>query len=256
MTDAGSCSTPRRRLAVTRSPQARRRRSGLDDVSRRHRRRLRHRRADHRPPAAAARRPRAAGHQDRAQRGLDPVGPGRHRRCARPGRLPEEHLHDTLVAGCGVCDVEAVTALVHEGTGAGPRARRPRRRVRPRRRGRALAHPRGRPPPRPHRRTPAGTPRARRSPGRSSPRCDRVQDDPGIEVIEHALVVDLLQDNESRVCGVTLHVIGEGQIDGVGAAMRGPSCWPRAAWARSTPRRPTPRSRRATAWRRRCGQEP
>ena len=46
----------------------------------------------------------------------------------------------------------------------------------------------------------------------------RVQDDPGIEVIEHALVVDLLQDNDSRVCGVTLHVIGEGQMDGVGAA--------------------------------------
>jgi len=46
----------------------------------------------------------------------------------------------------------------------------------------------------------------------------RVVDDPGIEVIEHALVVDLLQDNDSRVCGVTLHVIGEGQRDGVGAA--------------------------------------
>jgi L-aspartate oxidase len=45
-----------------------------------------------------------------------------------------------------------------------------------------------------------------------------VVDDPGIEVIEHALVVDLLQDEDRRVCGVTLHVIGEGQIDGVGAA--------------------------------------
>src|SRR4029453_8198361 len=46
----------------------------------------------------------------------------------------------------------------------------------------------------------------------------RVQDDPGIEVIEHALVVDLLQDAGGRLCGVTLHVIGEGQMDGVGAA--------------------------------------
>jgi len=45
-----------------------------------------------------------------------------------------------------------------------------------------------------------------------------VQDDPGIHVIEHALVVDLLQDEDSRVCGLTLHVIGEGQADGVGAA--------------------------------------
>jgi L-aspartate oxidase len=46
----------------------------------------------------------------------------------------------------------------------------------------------------------------------------RVQDDPGIEVIEHALVVDLLRADDGRVCGVTLHVIGEGQMDGVGAA--------------------------------------
>ncbi len=45
-----------------------------------------------------------------------------------------------------------------------------------------------------------------------------MRDDPGIEVIEHALVVDLLTDDDERVCGVTLHVIGEGQVDGVGAA--------------------------------------
>jgi L-aspartate oxidase len=45
-----------------------------------------------------------------------------------------------------------------------------------------------------------------------------VKGDAGIEVLEHALVVDLLQDKDSRVCGVTLHVIGEGQLDGVGAA--------------------------------------
>jgi len=45
-----------------------------------------------------------------------------------------------------------------------------------------------------------------------------VRQDPGIEVIEHALVVDLLQGSQGQVCGVTLHVIGEGQIDGVGAA--------------------------------------
>ena len=47
---------------------------------------------------------------------------------------------------------------------------------------------------------------------------DRVVDDPGIEVIEHALVVDLLTADDGAVCGVTLHVIGEGQVDGVGAA--------------------------------------
>jgi len=46
----------------------------------------------------------------------------------------------------------------------------------------------------------------------------RVQSDPGIQVVEHALVVDLLQAHDGRVCGVTVHVIGEGQVDGVGAA--------------------------------------
>ena len=28
---------------------------------------------------------------------------------------PGDHLHDTLVAGVGLCDIPAVTALVHEG---------------------------------------------------------------------------------------------------------------------------------------------
>jgi len=32
-----------------------------------------------------------------------------------PADSPEEHLRDTLVAGVGLCDVEAVTALVTEG---------------------------------------------------------------------------------------------------------------------------------------------
>lgn len=40
---------------------------------------------------------------------------------------------------------------------------------------------------------------------------------PGIEVIEHALVLDLLLDAEGRATGVTLHVLGEGTQDGVGA---------------------------------------
>ena len=51
-------------------------------------------------------------------------------------------------------------------------------------------------------------------------------DDPGIEVIEHALVVDLLTADDGGVCGVTLHVIGEGQIDGVGCG-HGPAGRPR-----------------------------
>ena len=135
-----------------------------------------------------------------------------------PADSPQEHLHDTLVAGAGVCDVPAVTTLVHEGParvhelvalgaefdlddegelkltreGGHHRDR--------------IAH--------------AGGDATGKEISRALIAALRaVQDDPGIEVIEHALVVDLLQDGEGRVCGVTLHVIGEGQMDGVGAAL-------------------------------------
>ena len=40
---------------------------------------------------------------------------------------------------------------------------------------------------------------------------------PEIEVIKRALAVDLLLDDDGGVAGVTLHVMGEGQRDGVGA---------------------------------------
>ena len=40
-----------------------------------------------------------------------------------------------------------------------------------------------------------------------------------VEVIEHAAVVDLLTDSTGAVQGVTLHVMGEGQRDGVGAVL-------------------------------------
>jgi L-aspartate oxidase len=135
-----------------------------------------------------------------------------------PGDSPQEHLHDTLVAGCGVCDVPAVTALVHEGPA---RVRElvalgaefdldDEGELKLTREGGhhkdRIAH--------------AGGDATGKEISRALiAALHRVQDDPGIEVIEHALVVDLLQDNDSRVCGVTLHVIGEGQMDGVGAAM-------------------------------------
>ena len=45
----------------------------------------------------------------------------------------------------------------------------------------------------------------------------RVLDATGVEVIEHALVLDLLRDGRGAVAGLTLHVMGEGQRDGVGA---------------------------------------
>jgi len=38
----------------------------------------------------------------------------------------------------------------------------------------------------------------------------------GIEVIEYVFVVDLLQDVIGWVCGIMLHVLGEGMCDGVG----------------------------------------
>ena len=43
--------------------------------------------------------------------------------------------------------------------------------------------------------------------------------DPWIRLIEHALVLDLLRDAAGRACGVSLHVLGEGTEDGVGAVL-------------------------------------
>src|SRR6476661_4717228 len=135
-----------------------------------------------------------------------------------PADSPQEHLHDTLVAGCGICDVPAVTALVHEGPArvrelvalgaefdldeeGELRLTREGGHHRDR-----IAH--------------AGGDATGKEISRALIAALRqVQDDPGIEVVEHALVVDLLRDHEARVCGVTLHVIGEGQMDGVGAAL-------------------------------------
>jgi L-aspartate oxidase len=134
-----------------------------------------------------------------------------------PADSPEEHLRDTLVAGVGLCDVEAVTALVTEGP------QRVRELV-------ALGAE--------FDRDSAGEILLTREGGHHRDRIahaggdatgreisraliealHRVQSDPGIQVVEHALVVDLLQAADGRVCGVTVHVIGEGQVDGVGAA--------------------------------------
>src|SRR5690606_28005961 len=43
--------------------------------------------------------------------------------------------------------------------------------------------------------------------------------DPGIEVVENALVLDVLTTADGRACGVTLHVRGAGSRDGVGAVL-------------------------------------
>lgn len=130
-----------------------------------------------------------------------------------PGDTPEQHLVDTLVAGAGACDVEAVRALVTEG----PDAVRELIAL-----GTEFDH---------H----DGELSLTREGGHHRDRIAHAGGDatgaeiqrsliaaieraPEIEVIQHALAVDLLLADDGGVAGVTLHVLGEGQRDGVGAA--------------------------------------
>ena len=129
-----------------------------------------------------------------------------------PGDTPDQHLHDTLVAGAGACDVEAVRALVTEG----PDAVRELMAL-----GTEFDH---------H----EGELSLTREGGHHRDRIAHAGGDatgaeiqraliaaieraPEIEVIQHALAVDLLLADDGGVAGVTLHVLGEGQRDGVGA---------------------------------------
>ncbi|MGH3348391.1 MAG: L-aspartate oxidase [Nocardioides sp.] len=131
-----------------------------------------------------------------------------------PGDTPEQHERDTLVAGAGVCDREAVRVLVNEGPeavheliswgavfdqqdgvlsltreGGHHRDR--------------IAHAGGDA-------TGAEIQRALIA---------AVERAPEIEVIQHALAVDLLPAAGGGVAGVTVHVLGEGQVDGVGRVL-------------------------------------
>jgi L-aspartate oxidase len=135
-----------------------------------------------------------------------------------PEDSPEQHLADTLVAGVGLCDETAVRTLVTEGpqrvrelvalgadferTSEGEIAL-----------GREGGHHRDRI-------AHAGGDATGREISRALIEAlDAVRDDPGIDVVEHALVIDVLTDADGRAAGVSLHVIGEGQRDGVGAAL-------------------------------------
>ncbi|WP_119728213.1 L-aspartate oxidase [Thermomonospora amylolytica] len=129
-----------------------------------------------------------------------------------PGDSPEEHLADTLTAGAGLCDEDAVRTLVTEGPdavrrlialGAGFDLDADG--------GLALTREGGH-----HRRriAHAGGDATGAEISRALLEARRAA---GIEVIEHALVLDLLLDATGRACGVTLHVMGEGRRDGVGA---------------------------------------
>ncbi len=130
-----------------------------------------------------------------------------------PADSPEEHLRDTLVAGVGLCDETAVRVLCTEGPG------RLRELV-------ALGAA--------FDRDASGELSLTREGGHSRNRIVHAGGDatgaevsralvaavrahPAIELVEHALVLDLLQDAEGNAAGVTLHVLGEGSHDGVGA---------------------------------------
>ncbi|GAB2871595.1 L-aspartate oxidase [Nocardioides pacificus] len=132
-----------------------------------------------------------------------------------PEDTPAAHELDTLVAGAGACDLDAVRALVTEG----PEAVRELIAL-----GTQFDH------------SPDGVLSLTREGGHHRDRIAHAGGDatgaeiqraliaavraaPEIEVIEHALAVDLLLDADQGVAGVTLHVMGEGQRDGVGAVL-------------------------------------
>ncbi|MEU5973155.1 L-aspartate oxidase [Streptomyces sp. NPDC047315] len=129
------------------------------------------------------------------------------------GDTPEQHLTDTLVAGAGLCDEEAVRLLVTEGPDAVRRLIAAGARfdtsdatgeIELTREGghhrRRIAH--------------AGGDATGAEISRALVEAVRTA---GLRTIENALVLDLLTDAEGRTAGVTLHVMGEGQHDGVGA---------------------------------------
>lgn len=130
-----------------------------------------------------------------------------------PGDTPAEHELDTLVAGAGACDLDAVRVLVEEG----PEAVRELIAL-----GTVFDH------------NPDGELSLTREGGHHRDRIAHAGGDatgaeiqraliaaieraPEIEVVQHALAVDLLLADDGGVAGVTLHVMGEGQRDGVGA---------------------------------------
>jgi L-aspartate oxidase len=130
-----------------------------------------------------------------------------------PGDTPGDHQRDTLVAGAGACDPDAVRVLVNEG----PEAVRELIAL-----GANFDH------------SPEGELSLTREGGHHRDRIAHAGGDatgaeiqralvaaihaaPDVEVVEHALAVDLLLATDGGVAGITLHVMGEGQRDGVGA---------------------------------------
>ena len=131
------------------------------------------------------------------------------------GDSPEAHLTDTLIAGAGLCDVEAVRVLVTEGPEAVRKLIERGAKFDTEADGEiALTREGG------HLRNRilhAGGDATGVEVSRAL--LAAVRNDPQIEVVEDALVLDALKDKTGRVCGVTLHVIGAGSRDGVGQAL-------------------------------------
>jgi L-aspartate oxidase len=132
-----------------------------------------------------------------------------------PLDTPEAHAFDTEIAGVGLCDPAAVRVLVEEG----PARVRELMRL-----GAAFD------------RNPDGSLMLTREGGHRADRIvhaggdatgaevqralhEAVHHDPWIRLVEHALVLDLLRTADGRACGLTLHVLGEGAEDGVGAIL-------------------------------------
>jgi len=130
-----------------------------------------------------------------------------------PEDSPEDHLRDTLEAGAGLCDPDAVRVLCTEGPG------RLRELI-------ALGAA--------FDRDATGELSLTREGGHHRDRIVHAGGDatgaevsralvaavrahPAIELREDALVLDLLTAADGRVAGLTLHVLGEGSRDGVGA---------------------------------------
>src|SRR3954463_7047224 len=132
-----------------------------------------------------------------------------------PLDTPEAHAFDTEIAGVGLCAPAAVRVLVEEGPA----------RVRELMRMGAEFD-----------RNPDGSLMLTREGGHRADRIvhaggdatgaevqralhEAVRRDPWIRRVEHALVLDLLCASDGRACGLTLHVLGEGSEDGVGAVL-------------------------------------
>ncbi|SFC20387.1 L-aspartate oxidase [Nocardioides terrae] len=129
-----------------------------------------------------------------------------------PEDTPEQHEVDTLVAGAGGCDLDAVRVLVSEGPDAvrelidwganfdkDPAGNLSLTREGGHHRDR-IAHANGDA-------TGAEIQRAL---------IEAVKRAPEILVFEHAMVVDLVTAADGGVAGLTIHVMGEGDADGVG----------------------------------------